>query len=129
MRVDSGAQTPEELETMLEDALLIRDADALAVLFEETAVLVAGNASSARGDDHVVRLALATWQGEHTYVADPRAVLQAHDIALVVVKGGANVARRTDGAWRYAIVFQSAGVNHDRNLPTDPIAETARRLS
>jgi hypothetical protein len=107
MNVDAAAQTPEELETMLEDALLTRDPGTLATLFEATAVLVTGDPSPARGCDDVVRLALATWQGDHCYVADPRVVVQARDVALVVGKGGANVARRTNGAWRYAIVLQS----------------------
>src|SRR5262249_28387492 len=104
--VTQDARTPEELETMLEDALLLRDPDTHAALFEDAALLVAGHASPARGSD-VVRLALATWQGDHSYVADPRAVLQTRDLALVVAKGGTNVARRTGGAWRYAIVLQS----------------------
>ena len=34
-----GARTPEELETLLEDALLLRDGPALAELFESGAVL------------------------------------------------------------------------------------------
>src|SRR5687768_12128964 len=34
-----GAQTPEELETLFEDAFVVRDATALAQLFEEGAVL------------------------------------------------------------------------------------------
>ena len=37
-----GARTPEELETLLEDAFLLRDNAALVQLFEPTAVLIAG---------------------------------------------------------------------------------------
>ena len=63
---------------------------------------------SARNADTIAELALATWCGEHSYVADPRAVIQARDIALVVTGRGVNVVRRgNDGAWRYAIVHQS----------------------
>src|SRR5688500_12992398 len=118
---------------MLEDALLIRDPDTLATLFEETAILVTGNASPARGNDEVVRVALAMWHGDHTYVADPRIVLQARDVALVVVKGGTNVVRRTNGAWRYAIVLQSTdtgteGADRGSSLPSNPGIETARRF-
>lgn len=131
--MDAAAQTPEELETMLEDALLTRDPDTLAALFEEDAVLFTGNASSARGGDQVVRLALATWEGDHTYVANPRVILQARDVALVVVKGGTNVVRRTNGAWRYAIVLQSLdreteGAEHAPNVSTNPDTETPGRL-
>jgi hypothetical protein len=53
-------------------------------------------------------VALATWSGDHAFVADPWRVMQARDIALIVGKGGVNVARRgRDGAWRYAIVLTS----------------------
>ena len=38
----AGGRTPEELETLLEDALLMRDAEALTPLFEDASVLVAG---------------------------------------------------------------------------------------
>ena len=104
----SGARTPEELETLFEDALVIRDREALAELFEERAVLVAGDERPACGGEEIARLALATWEGDHTYVADPRRVTQARDIALIVAERGINVVRRgCDGDWRYAIVLQS----------------------
>jgi hypothetical protein len=40
--MEAGAWTPEELETLLEDAFVLRDHQALAQLFEPGAVLVAG---------------------------------------------------------------------------------------
>lgn len=102
-----GARTPEELETLFEDALVVRDGTALAELFEEGAVLIAGDGRPARSAKEIARLALATWDGDHTYVADPQRVMQARDIALILDRG-INVARRGhDGAWRYAIVVQS----------------------
>jgi hypothetical protein len=105
--MSAGARTPEELETLFEDALLVCDHAALAALFETGAVLVAGDARPARGGAEIARLALATWVSERTYVADPRRVMQARDIALVVAERGINVVRRGhDGAWRYAIVLQ-----------------------
>lgn len=99
-----GARTPEELETLFEDAFVIRDREALALLFEEEAVLVAGaGAREARGPD-IVRIAAAMWDRDITYVADPRRVLQARDTALVLARRGVNVVRRAgDGSWRYAI--------------------------
>ena len=101
----AGARTPEELETLLEDVLVLRDGEALAELFEAGAVLVAGRGEPARGRGEIARLALATWAGDRTYVADPRRVLQARDLALIVAEAGINVVRRGhDGAWRYAIV-------------------------
>lgn len=104
----SGARTPEELETLLEDAFVVRDGAALADLFEDGAVLAGGGGPPARGGEAIARLAAALWAGDRTYVAAPRRVLQARDVALVLADRGVNVARRgSDGAWRYAIAFLS----------------------
>jgi hypothetical protein len=103
-----GARTPEELETLFEDTLVLRDRQALAELFEDGAVLVVDDERSARGGEAIARLALVTWAGDHTYVADPQLVMLARDIALIVSKRGINVVRRgSDGIWRYAIVRQA----------------------
>ena len=104
-----GAHTPEELETLFEDAFLTRDRAALAQLFEEGAVLVAGDGpQQARGGEEIAQLAKAMWERDRTYVADPRRVLQARDTALVVAERSINVVRRgSDGAWRYAISLLS----------------------
>ncbi len=90
---------------LFEDACVSRDRDALADLFEEAAVLVAGNgAREARGGDEIARSTAAMWDRDYIYVADPRRVLQARDTALVVAIQGINVVRRAgDGRWRYAI--------------------------
>jgi hypothetical protein len=81
----AGARTPEELETLLEDAVVLRDREAAQALFEPDAVV----------------------EGElwaRTYVADPHRVVQASDMALVVSQGGISVLRRgSDGTWRYVI--------------------------
>ncbi len=100
------ARTPEELETLFEDALVMRDREALADLFDDGSVLKTKSLGSARGSGEIAQLALATWQGDDAYVADLRSVSQALDIALVVAERTINVARRgRDGAWRYAIVL------------------------
>jgi hypothetical protein len=102
-----GARTPEELETLLEDAFVTRDPAALAQLFETGAALAAGPGRpgpAARGRAAIVRLAGAMWAHDRTYVADAPCVVQAGDTALVVAPGGTSVVRRgADGAWRYAI--------------------------
>ena len=105
--VRSRARTPEELETLFEDAFVTRDREALAELFAEEAVLVAGDGGpQARGGEEIARSAEAIWQMNRTYVADPRRVLQARDTALVVAERSINVARRgSDGVWRYAIAL------------------------
>ncbi len=99
-----GARTPEELETLFEDAFVVRDRNAIAALFEDGAVLVTGGApGEARGGEEI---ASRLWDGQRTYLADPRRVLQARDTALVVTEHGVNVVRRgDDGAWRYAIAL------------------------
>jgi hypothetical protein len=106
--VHAGARTPEELETLFEDTLVIRDGATLAALFEQGAMLVADDGRAARGHEEITRLALVTWDSDHTYVADPRRVIQARDIALIIAERAINVAHRgPDGAWRYAIVLLS----------------------
>ncbi len=106
--MSAGARTPEELEVLLEDTLLLRDPHTLAALFEAGAVLVTGGERPARGGEAIAQLALATWDSDHSYLADPRGVMQARDLALIVAAQGIHVVRRgSDGAWRYAIVRQS----------------------
>ncbi len=106
-----GASTPEELETLFEDAFVIHDREALAELFEDGALLVAGDgAQEARGGEEIARCAAAMWDRDRTYVADPWQILQARDTALVVAELSINVVRRgSDGSWRYAILLLSLG--------------------
>jgi hypothetical protein len=112
--MSAGGRTPEELETMLEDALLMRDAAALAQLFEDASILVAGQGQrQIRGPREIVQAAWLLCQYRRGYVADPRRVFQARDTALLLGDGVINVARRgPDGSWRYAI-----SVLHDGQTP------------
>ncbi len=113
-----AARTPEELETLFEDALILRDRQALAELFAEGAVLVAGDDRPARGGEEIGRLALAIWEGDYPYVAEPLRVMQARDIALLLTERGVNVARRgPNGAWQYAIVLLSVDESTGRSTP------------
>lgn len=99
-----GAQTPEELETLLEDAFVIRDPGALVALFEPHAVLSADGAREARGPGEIGLFAGALWARGHVLLAQPRRVLQAGDTALILAHGATSVVRRDrTGAWRYAI--------------------------
>jgi hypothetical protein len=100
-----GARTPEELETLFEDACVVRDRAAIAELFEDGAVLVmGGTAGEARGAVAIARVAGELWAADVTYLADPQRVLQARDTALVIAQHGVSVVRRgDDGTWRYAI--------------------------
>ena len=103
-----GARSPEELETLFEDAFLVRDRDAVAALFEDGAVLGA-DPGEARGGEQIARLAAAMWQRDFSYLARPERVVQARDTALVVARRGINVVRRrADGQWLYAIALLDA---------------------
>jgi ketosteroid isomerase-like protein len=101
----AGGQTPEELETLLEDALLMRDAEALAELFEDAGVLVVGHGPQPiRGPAQIARSAWLLWRHQPGYLAGPRRVWQARDTALLLGDGVIHVARRgPDGSWKYAI--------------------------
>jgi hypothetical protein len=100
----AGARTPEELETLLEDAFVLQDPQALAQLFQPSATLVGGGLPEARCHQQIARVAAQLWDAERLYLADPRRVLQVRDTALVVSGRAINVVRRTDnGSWRYAI--------------------------
>ena len=103
--MDGGARTPEELETLLEDAFVLHDLRALAQLFQPGAMLVVGGGlPEARGHRQIARVAAQLWDSQRLYLADPRRVLQVRDTALVVSGRAINVVRRTDnGSWRYAI--------------------------
>lgn len=99
------AMTPEELEAMLEDAFIVKDAVAAAELFEEAALLVDGRASSeVRGRPDIARAITSIWD-ESTYVADPNRVLQADDLAVSLGRNVNVLRRRPDGVWRLAIAM------------------------
>ena len=90
----AGARSPEDLEQLLEDAILLGDRAAVAQLVEDDGVLRAGCGPYLPG-----------------YVADPRRVLRARGLALVLGERSVTVARRQgDGRWQYAFaVLRDAG--------------------
>lgn len=110
------ATTPEELEAMLEDAFIVKDAAAAVELFEEAALLVDGCASSeARGRPGIARAIASVWD-EWTYVADSNRVLQAGDLAVGLGRSVTVLRRRPDGVWRLAIAVlrdDEKGETHD----------------
>lgn len=112
-----GARTPEELETLLEDAFLTHDPQALCDIFEQGGVLVAGSpAQEAHGPQAIRRLAKAILQGGLSYLPEPLRVVQAQDTAVVFANSGINVVRRgNDGAWRYAIALLA----HAHTIPNE----------
>jgi hypothetical protein len=120
-----GARTPEELETLLEDAFVLHDPQALAELFQPGAMLVAGGRlPEARGRWQIARVAAQLWDSQQLYLADPHRVLQARDTALVVAGQAINVVRRgDDGFWRYAISL----LDLDKPTTTSPAPSTTPR--
>lgn len=102
-----GARTPEELETLLEDAFVTRDPQALCDIFEQGGVLVGGDpAREAHGPEAIWRLAGAMLESGWSYLAEPLKVVQARDTAVVLANGGINVLHRgSDGGWRYTIAL------------------------
>src|SRR5918993_4980985 len=119
-RITSGARTPEELETLFEDALLVRDHQVLTALFESGATLVMSSDEPVRGGEAIARAALASRNGIGAYVADPRRVLLARNSALVVTDRGVNVMHRDDGAWRYAIVLHAVEESNGKEKSMTP---------
>ena len=109
------ARTPEELETLFEDAFVIRDREALASLFEEGALLAEDRQrAEARGAAEIGRLAGALWKNGHMHVADPYRVLQARGTALVLARRSIDVLHRDgDGGWRYAISLLTGKDTHE----------------
>jgi hypothetical protein len=100
----AGARSPEELEMLIEDAFLQRDRSVLDGLFDDGAFLTDGDGTSARGREAVGCALADLWDRDRTYVARPRHVLQARDMALLIADAGIHVLRRgEDGTWRAAI--------------------------
>lgn len=102
--MSTGARTPEELETLLEDAFITRDRTGFRALFDDGAVLAPADAGEARGADAIGAAADRLWAAGRTYLGGDARVLQTRATALVVSRAGIHVARRDgDGTWRVAI--------------------------
>jgi len=101
----AGARTPEELDTLLEDAFVLRDRAASGALFDDAAVLMdAPRGLEARGGEAIGRALADLWARNCLYVAGGRRVLQTGDTALIVAEAGIHVVQRgSDRAWRAAI--------------------------
>jgi nuclear transport factor 2 (NTF2) superfamily protein len=106
-----GARTPEELETLLEDAFVLRDREALAQLFEPEAVLrTTASPRQARGREEITRFVTNWWDDRGNYLADSGTILQTQGTALIVTNQAINVVhRRRNGTWRYTILYLNDG--------------------
>jgi len=102
-----SASSPEELETLLEDAVLLGDDAAVAALFDAGAVLITGPRIAGP------KQALAEL-AQLGYVAATRTVTVRRDIAVVVGDHTVNVSFRSpDGSWRLIAAIARLGTSHD----------------
>lgn len=98
------AVSPEELEVLLEDALLLHDATAVADLFEDRGVVITGPGSVTR------RAQAADALAERDFIASPRSVTVLDDIAVVVGDQTVNIScRGTDRRWRLVVAVMLPG--------------------
>lgn len=101
------ASSPEELETLLEDAVLLGDEAAGASLFDDGAVLITGPRITGP------KQALAEL-AKLGYVATTRTVTVRRDTAVVVGDHAVNVSFRTPhGAWRLVATIVRPGTSND----------------
>ncbi len=110
-----GGQTPEELETLLEDAILMGDADAVAGLFQPSGVLAVDTERELRGHSQIGEAAAALRRYRPGYLATPRRVFRVRDMALMLGPDVVNLAHRgDDGTWRYAICVLLPGPSTEK---------------
>lgn len=95
-----AAVSPEELEVLLEDALLLHDDEAVSALFEDRGVLVTGPGCTTG------RAEAAKVLSERDFFASTCSVTLLHDIAVVVGDNTVNVScRGPDRKWRLVVVI------------------------
>jgi len=102
--VTHGAASPEELETLLEDAFLIHDQQALNELFAGHAVLSSADGGpDARGRPDIARRIGAIWDEGGGYLSHGPRVVQAGPTALILAGPAVHVVCRSGGGWQYLI--------------------------
>ncbi len=101
------ASSPQELETLLEDAVLLGDVLAVAALFEPGAVLITGPGITGP-EQALAELA------KLGYVAAIRTITVQPCLAVVVGDHAVNVSTRApDGAWRLVAAILRPGTADD----------------
>jgi hypothetical protein len=102
--VTRGAASPEELETLLEDAFLIHDQESLTELFAGHAVLSSAHGGpDARGRPDITRRIGGIWEQGGSYLAHAPHIVQTGPTALVLAGQAVHVVTRSGGSWRYLI--------------------------
>jgi hypothetical protein len=106
-----SASSPEELESLLEDAVLLGDEAAVLSLFDARAVLITGPRITGPETALAELAALG-------YVAATRTVAERRDLAVIVGDQAANVSYRgPDGGWRLVAVIVRPRTPHDSKSP------------
>lgn len=109
MQPPGTARSPEELDTLLEDAFVLRDRQALTQLFRaEAAIGSTVRPHQAAGRTEIASAISAIWEEGGTYLARPPRVLQTGHTALVMAGQTVHVVRRDSGGWRYLISWFEA---------------------
>ena len=115
-------RTPEELESLFEDAFTTRDLESMLGLFDEEAIVMLPEGQGVvRGKEELRRFLTELWKSDVSYVSRLRDVIEAGDTAVVmfdwslsgsdeagqrrVTSGrGIDVLRRDNGrGWRYLV--------------------------
>jgi hypothetical protein len=103
--MESAAASPEELETLLEDALLLYDVAAVQALFESGLVRVACVSGSLEGSDAGELLA------ERGFIASGVAMRVCPDVAVGAGSAVTVAHRGADRRWRLLVVVVHADVS------------------
>jgi ketosteroid isomerase-like protein len=101
--VPAGAACPEELEAILEDAFLLRDASMITSLFDNDAVLLTRATSQVHGRSAIAQVIIDHLLDGGSYVAAPQVVMQFGRLALIISGTATSVARRGPDGWHYVI--------------------------
>lgn len=107
--MERGARSPDELETMLEDAFVIQRHEDVANLFDPAAVLAVRCSDSSPevcGRAAIGALAASLWDRGATFIADSGRTVYGRRRALVVGPGLTAVLHRgPGGTWRFEIAL------------------------
>lgn len=114
----AGAKSPEELDSLFEDAFALRDGEAVGALFDPDGLVAPDAKAEVRGREQIRELVAGIWADDPAYTSEKARTLVAGDIALVIhdwklaTADGAEGARSADvlrrdanGDWRYVIAL------------------------
>ncbi len=120
--MSEGSRTPEELSTLLEDALIVGDVREVEPLFETVAVLINGDPTTeTRGAQAIATAMVDEWSHSRLRVDTPRLVLRSNDLALTLGTAVHVLRRGPDQTWRYALSVMDPYQRHE-----NPVGQAGR---